>query len=133
MSAASTPITPSSPYYLPVRQGWLDRRIEPILKPDLPIVDPHHHLWDRPGWRYLLDELLADTNSGHNIVATVFVQARAMVRAASPKFGTSKCFARRFATRCQASTRPKVESLAPICRTGSPPIKSETRFAFISS
>jgi L-fuconolactonase len=48
----------------------------------LPIVDPHHHLWDRPGWRYLLDELLADTNSGHDIVATVFVQARAMVRAA---------------------------------------------------
>lgn|SRR5262249_28256247 len=20
----------------------------------LPIIDPHHHLWDRPGWRYLL-------------------------------------------------------------------------------
>jgi L-fuconolactonase len=48
----------------------------------LPIVDAHHHLWDRPGWRYLLDELLADTNSGHDIVATVFVQGRAMVRAA---------------------------------------------------
>ena len=77
--------TPSpSPTYLPVRQDWLDRRKEPILEPDLPIVDPHHHLWDRPGWRYLLDELLADTNSGHNIVATVFVQARAMVRAAGP-------------------------------------------------
>jgi L-fuconolactonase len=84
MSATSTSATTSSPYYLPVRQGWLDRRIEPILEPDLPIVDPHHHLWDRPGWRYLLDELLADTNSGHNIVATVFVQARAMVRAAGP-------------------------------------------------
>ena len=35
--------------YLPVRQDWLDRRTEPILEPDLPIVDPHHHLWDRPG------------------------------------------------------------------------------------
>src|SRR5262249_7487133 len=55
-----------------------------ILEPDLPIVDPHHHLWDRPGWRYLLDELLADTASGHNILATVFVQARAMTRAAGP-------------------------------------------------
>src|SRR5262249_30827575 len=61
-----------------------DRRKEVILAPDLPIVDPHHHLWDRPGWRYLLDELLADTASGHNIVATVFVQARAMTRAAGP-------------------------------------------------
>ena len=71
----------SSPTYLPVRQEWLDRRVEPILEPELPIVDPHHHLWDRPGWRYLLDELLADTSSGHNVVATVYVQARAMYRA----------------------------------------------------
>jgi hypothetical protein len=27
-----------------------------IVEPELPIVDPHHHLWDRPGWRYLLDD-----------------------------------------------------------------------------
>ena len=84
MSIASTSAAPSTPYYLPVRQDWLDRRKEPILAPDLPIVDPHHHLWDRPDWRYLLDELLADTKSGHNIVATVFVQARAMTRPAGP-------------------------------------------------
>jgi predicted TIM-barrel fold metal-dependent hydrolase len=84
MSAVSASATTSSPYYLPVRQDWLDRRKEPILEPDLPIVDPHHHLWDRPGWRYLLDELLADTSSGHNIIATVFVQARAMARATGP-------------------------------------------------
>ena len=74
----------NSPTYLPVRQDWLDRRKEPILEPELPIVDPHHHLWDRPGWRYLLDELVADTNSGHNIQATVYVQARAMYRARGP-------------------------------------------------
>jgi L-fuconolactonase len=82
VSRTSTSAT--TPYYLPVRQDWLDRRKEPILEPDLPIIDPHHHLWDRPGWRYLLDELSADTASGHNIVATVFVQARAMTRAAGP-------------------------------------------------
>jgi predicted TIM-barrel fold metal-dependent hydrolase len=84
MSTASTFATASSLNYLPVRQDWLDRRKEPILEPDLPIVDPHHHLWVRPDWRYLLDELVVDTNSGHNIVATVFVQARAMVRGAGP-------------------------------------------------
>ena len=84
MSIASTSAAPSTPYYLPVRQDWLDRRKEPILAPDVPIVDPHHHLWDRPDWRYLLDELLADTESGHNIVATVFVQARAMTRPTGP-------------------------------------------------
>ena len=84
MSIASTSAAPPNPYSFPVRQDWLDRRKEPILEPDLPIVDPHHHLWHRPGWRYLLDELLADTNSGHNILATVFVQAFAMMRAGGP-------------------------------------------------
>lgn len=69
----------------PVRQAWLDRRREAILEPELPIVDPHHHLWDRPGWRYLLDELLADLSSGHRVVATVFLQCRAMYRAAGPE------------------------------------------------
>jgi L-fuconolactonase len=82
---------------------------EAILEPDLPIVDPHHHLWDRLGGarsplppqppgpvhpftqvvarspRYLLDELLADLRSGHNIVATVFVQCGAMYRADGPE------------------------------------------------
>jgi L-fuconolactonase len=44
-------MTTPPPNYLPVRQDWLDRRREPELEPELPIVDPHHHLWDRPGWR----------------------------------------------------------------------------------
>ncbi len=81
--AEATP-TAHAANYLAVRQDWLDRRKEPILEPELPIIDPHHHLWDRPGWRYLLDDLLADTNSGHNILATVFVQARAFHKADGP-------------------------------------------------
>jgi L-fuconolactonase len=82
------------------------RPAEDILEPDLPIVDPHHHLWDRRGVpaapvgdpstehgftrvvrmsaRYLLDELLADTDSGHDVVATVFVECRSMWRADGP-------------------------------------------------
>ena len=83
MSTATQP-SPNPDFYLPVREDWLNRRREPIVDPTLPIVDPHHHLWDRSGWRYLLDEFLADTGSGHNIVATVFVQARAMLRASGP-------------------------------------------------
>ena len=83
MSTAAAAARPGD-YYLPVRPDWLARRHEAILEPDLPIVDPHHHLWDRPDWRYLLDELVADTSSGHNVVATVFVQARAMLRASGP-------------------------------------------------
>ena len=67
-----------------VRPDWLARHQEPILEPDLPIIDPHHHLWIRPGSRYLADDLLADLNSGHNIVATVYVQAQSMYRQGGP-------------------------------------------------
>ena len=84
MSIMSEPGTTLTSNYLPIRQAWLDRHKEPILEPDLPIIDPHHHLWDRPGWRYLLDDLLLDVSSGHNILATVFVQARAMYRETGP-------------------------------------------------
>jgi predicted TIM-barrel fold metal-dependent hydrolase len=71
--------------YIPVRDDWLARRNEPIVEPDLPIVDPHHHLWDRPGWKYMLEDLLADCASGHNLVGTVFVQCRSMHRADGPE------------------------------------------------
>jgi predicted TIM-barrel fold metal-dependent hydrolase len=65
---------------------WLAKQAkEEILEPDLPIVDPHHHLWDRANHRYLLDELLADTGSGHNVVATVFVDCMAFYRGDGPR------------------------------------------------
>ena len=64
---------------------WLARQaVEPILEPDLAIVDTHHHLWDQPGHRYLLPELLADTGSGHRVEATVFVDCMAFYRADGP-------------------------------------------------
>lgn len=77
---------------------------EPILEPELPIIDPHHHLWDRPtavlknlppsdhGFmdiirdipRYLLDELLADLQAGHNVIGTVYMECGAFYRADGP-------------------------------------------------
>lgn len=59
--------------------------LEEILEPDLPICDPHHHLWDFPGNRYLLPELLADLQSGHNVQSTVFVECTAFYRASGPE------------------------------------------------
>ncbi len=50
---------------------------EETLEPDLPICDPHHHLWDFPNSRYLLPELLADVQSGHKVESTVFVECTA--------------------------------------------------------
>jgi L-fuconolactonase len=67
-------------------ENWLAKQVkEAILEPELPIIDTHHHLWDgRGGWVYLLPELLADLDTGHNIVATVFEECRSMYRADGP-------------------------------------------------
>ncbi len=58
--------------------------MEPAIDSGMPIVDAHHHLWDMPGWRYLLDDYLADLRCGHNVVASVFVQCFAMHRPHGP-------------------------------------------------
>ena len=55
------------------------------LDPDLPICDPHHHLRERPNDRYFLEEFIQDTGTGHNIVATVCVENRAMYRKDGPE------------------------------------------------
>jgi predicted TIM-barrel fold metal-dependent hydrolase len=66
-------------------EAWLAKAAaEPVLEPELPIVDAHHHLWDMPGYRYLLHDLLLDLASGHNVVATVFNECHAMYRARGP-------------------------------------------------
>jgi predicted TIM-barrel fold metal-dependent hydrolase len=69
----------------PVNDAWLAQHIEPALEPDLPIVDPHHHLWARDSNTYLLPELLADLASGHNVQATVYEECRSMYRADGPE------------------------------------------------
>jgi predicted TIM-barrel fold metal-dependent hydrolase len=81
---SQTPAAAIGPH-MPVRQDWLDLRREEIIEPDLPIVDPHHHLVDRPETgRYLLPDLLADTGSGNNITATVYLEWLSMYRAQGP-------------------------------------------------
>lgn len=69
---------------------------EEILEPDLPIIDPHHHLWDLrplvphfPEPRhhfiaaiaekpyYTFNELREDLATGHNVVGTVFMECGA--------------------------------------------------------
>src|SRR5580765_3428805 len=68
---------------------WLAQTIEPALEPDLPICDPHHHLWDqntaRTAARYLIDEIVADVSAGHNIVSTVFIECGAMFKQDGPE------------------------------------------------
>jgi predicted TIM-barrel fold metal-dependent hydrolase len=69
---------------------WLALTSEPTVEPEIPICDAHHHFWDVrrdriPYQRYLLHELVADMQCGHNVRSTVFIEARAMYRADGPE------------------------------------------------
>lgn len=68
---------------------WLASTVEEALDPELPICDPHHHLWDqqpaRVAPRYLLDEILEDVRAGHNVVSTVFIECGAMFKSGGPE------------------------------------------------
>lgn len=63
---------------------------EDLIEPQMRIVDPHHHLWgDRPDRpiapRYYLEELRRDTDSGHYIDKTVFIECGEAYRTDGPK------------------------------------------------
>ena len=57
-----------------VNKAWLARLREDVLEPDLPIVDAHHHMWERASGVYLMPELRADLDAGHKVVGTVYIQ-----------------------------------------------------------
>ena len=65
-------------------QAWFDLTKETILEPDLPIIDAHHHLFDRINCHYLFEEFLEDVQSGHNIRGSVFIDCGAMYSADGP-------------------------------------------------
>ncbi|MGF1596770.1 MAG: amidohydrolase family protein [Acidimicrobiales bacterium] len=69
----------------PEHRAWLATCDESPLDPDIPICDPHHHLWDHPSERYLLEELRADTGAGHHVVRTVFVECLSAYREDGPE------------------------------------------------
>jgi L-fuconolactonase len=73
------------PFHHPrVRPAWLAQLTEAILEPELPIIDPHHHLWKARPDQYLLDDLMQDLRSGHNVLATVFIQCGSEYRKDGP-------------------------------------------------
>ena len=72
-AAGALPVTRPVRLRAQPRQDWLARTPETTIEPELPIIDPHHHLWDRPNNRYMLEELLEDVGT-HNVRQTVFVE-----------------------------------------------------------
>jgi predicted TIM-barrel fold metal-dependent hydrolase len=83
--AASTAPASKSGLFADPREDWLAQYSEETIDPQRPIVDPHHHLWDRGGLRYMIEEMRDDIASGHNITATVYVDCRSMYRAHGPE------------------------------------------------
>ena len=74
------------PFHHPrVRPDWLGKLTEDILDPAQPIIDPHHHLWKARPDAYLLADLVADLRTGHNVLATVFIQCRSAYRKDGPE------------------------------------------------
>ena len=69
----------------PRNAQWRALLREEILDPAEPLIDAHHHLWNKPGQPYMLDEYLADAVTGHNIRASVFVECGAYYRRHGPE------------------------------------------------
>ena len=71
----------------PQTPEWYAAVQEDIVDPERPIIDTHHHLWENTSmWgRYVLDDLWADTESGHNIEKTVFIDCRSGYRTDGPE------------------------------------------------
>jgi len=77
--------TVTSGAYAGYRNDWLALHQEEPIDPARPIIDAHHHVWDAPRPRFMFDELHAEiAGTGHNIVATVYVDCRSMYRAEGP-------------------------------------------------
>lgn len=68
-----------------VRPDWLGSHNEEPLEPELPIIDPHHHLSDTLWGGYLQDDFLTDLSMGHNIQSTVFIQVGFGYREVGPE------------------------------------------------
>ena len=64
---------------------WFDQVSEEIIDPEREIIDPHHHLWPAGrGLAYGVDDLVGDTQAGHNVVATIFMECHAAYRPDGP-------------------------------------------------
>jgi predicted TIM-barrel fold metal-dependent hydrolase len=73
----------ATPHYT-VREDWLALAHEEAIAPEQPILDAHHHLWDRPEGRYVAEDFLHDVGQGHDIRASLYVQCRTGYRADGP-------------------------------------------------
>lgn len=123
LTTAATIPTLASP--LPLRAGGDPARGdaparvlgEPIVDPDIPIVDSLHHLFVRPNVRYLVDDYLADASAGHKVVASIYMQAGAFLKPDGPPVlrGLGEVeFANGVGAMCESGTLGKIRVCAGI-------------------
>jgi L-fuconolactonase len=97
--------------HIPINEDWLATRREAVIDPHQPIIDAHHHLFDRGSQTYLEEDLKADIGADLNVIATVFVQARSFYRTDGPEafrpIGETE-YAAAVAERASASGGPKL-------------------------
>ena len=78
--------TPNPPAFHPAADpDWLALHQEAVLEPDLPIIDAHHHLFDRPERRYRVEEFRTDLDAGHRVIATVYLECSEGYRTDGPE------------------------------------------------
>ena len=86
MAQGETPFRGNAFRSLKELRAWHEATVEEALEPDLPIIDPHHHLWEnQQRGRYLIHDLVEDLSGGHKIVATLFEECGAMYRNYGPE------------------------------------------------
>jgi L-fuconolactonase len=97
--------------HIPINEDWLATLLEVVIDQHQPIIDAHHHLFDRAEQTYLEADLKADIGTDLNVVATVFVQARSFYRTDGPEafrpIGETE-YAAAVAERASASGGPKL-------------------------
>ncbi|WP_440556590.1 amidohydrolase family protein [Streptomyces sp. SCPE 10] len=101
--------------HAPVREDWLALVDEPLALPDIPIIDAHHHLWDRPNHTYLAEEYLQDLAAVPTVMATVYVQCRSSYRTDGPE-ELKPAGEVRFARRIAEDIRRTHPSAPDVCR-----------------
>jgi len=71
------------------RKTWRDQIVEAAIDPDQPIIDAHHHVWEKEAFPpfdpYNEEDLFADkVESGHRILGTVYVDSHTSYRSDGP-------------------------------------------------
>jgi L-fuconolactonase len=97
--------------HTPINKDWLATHQEAVIDRNQPIIDAHHHLFDRADQTYLEEDLKADIGTELNVIATVLVQARSFYRTDGPEafrpIGETE-YAAAVAEKANSSDEPKL-------------------------